>query len=39
MYKKVFRARHNDVDLLMSTRMDIISMSVTDPKYPGFSSL
>ena len=39
MYKKVFRARHNDVDLLMSTRIDIISMSVTDPKYPGFSSL
>ena len=39
MYKKVFRAHHNDVDLLMSTRTDIISISVTDPKYPGFSSL
>ena len=39
MYKKAFRARHNDIDLLMSARIFLISMSVTDQKYPGFSSL
>ena len=39
MYKKAFRALHNGVDLLMSTRIDLISMSVANPKYPEFSSL
>ena len=37
--RKPSRAVHNDVDLLMSTRIGLISMSVADPKYPEFSSL
>ena len=36
MYKKVFRALHSDTDLLLSTRIDLISMSVANPKYQGF---
>lgn len=39
MYKKVFRALHSDTDFLLSTRIDLISMSVANPKYPVFSSL
>ena len=34
--KKILRAHYNDTDFLLSTRIDLVSMSVTNPKYPGY---
>ena len=36
LHEQDLKGHYNDTDFLLSTRIDLVSMSVANPKYPGY---
>ena len=35
-HEQDLKGQYNDTDFLLSTKFDLVSMSVANPKYPGY---